>query len=61
MTDKEKYLKWLDFAIENQEQIAMEEEYDYSPWNDGYITALRDARAIFNDLDLIDLWPNKRD
>ena len=61
MNDTEKYLKWLDFAIENQRQIAIEEEFDYSLWNQGYINALLDAKSIFNDLDLIDHWPIKRD
>jgi len=60
MTDREKYLFWLNYAIENQEEIKEEIQKDNFPaWNNGYLIALLDAKAIFNDLDLINSWPRK--
>jgi len=60
MTDREKYLFWLNYAIESQEELKKEfDKFDFPQWNNGYLNALLDAKAIFNDLDLINSWPRK--
>lgn len=61
MTDQEKYLKWLHYAIENQEGLLKEEGFGYTLWNKGYLEALLYAKAILNDLSLIDHWPKNRE
>jgi hypothetical protein len=52
MTDK--YIDYLNFMIENQEDIAEElaPVGKIPPWNNGYLEALRDCRAKY--LEVID-------
>jgi uncharacterized protein YeaO (DUF488 family) len=41
---------WLDFAIENQEELKKENTmpYQFPEWNKGYLEALNDARERYN-------------
>lgn len=41
------FLEWLEFAIENQNQLDKETQFATSEWNTGYKEALADCRERY--------------
>jgi len=44
------FVKWLEFAIINQEQLLREHQFDSEmQWNKGYLEALLDVKERYNN------------